>query len=128
MYFWSLQIDTKTNKFFVRISALASKKRSNQKSSVQVNLFQKLLFLHQKVAHWFTSSYTKTTSSEHVVYIHCFFVFVLTFKTIYVHNMFWACSFHVRTGKSMNNLLSYCGLVDARIRGSDKDLPVTESK
>jgi hypothetical protein len=25
----------------------------------------------------------------------------------------------------MNNLLSYCGLVDARIRGSDKDLPVT---
>ena len=24
----------------------------------------------------------------------------------------------------MNNLLSYCGLVDAKIRGSDKDLPV----
>ena len=24
----------------------------------------------------------------------------------------------------MNNLLSYCGLVDARIRGFDKDLPV----
>jgi hypothetical protein len=24
----------------------------------------------------------------------------------------------------MNNLLSYFGLVDARIRGSDKDLPV----
>ena len=24
----------------------------------------------------------------------------------------------------MNNLLSYCGLVDARIRASDKDLPV----
>ena len=24
----------------------------------------------------------------------------------------------------MNNLLSYCGLVDARIRGSEKDLPV----
>ena len=29
----------------------------------------------------------KTTSSEHVVYIDCF-CFVLTFKTIYVHNMF----------------------------------------
>ena len=27
----------------------------------------------------------------------------------------------------MNNLLSYCGLVDARIRASNKDLPVTES-
>ena len=32
MSFWSLQIDQKTNKFFVRISALASKKRSNQKN------------------------------------------------------------------------------------------------
>ena len=32
--------------------------------------------------------YMKTTSSEYVVYINCFFVFVLTFKTIYVHNMF----------------------------------------
>ena len=30
--------------------------------------------------------YKKTTRSEHVVYINCFFV--LTFKTIYVHNMF----------------------------------------
>ena len=29
------------------------------------------------------------------------------------------------TGKSMNNLLSYCGLVDARISASEKDLPVT---
>ena len=25
----------------------------------------------------------------------------------------------------MNNLSSYCGLVDAKIRASDKDLPVT---
>ena len=32
--------------------------------------------------------YMKTTSSEHVVYINCFFVFVLTFKIIHVHNMF----------------------------------------
>ena len=31
--------------------------------------------------------------------------------------MHWACC-------SMNNLLSYCGLVDAKIRASDKDLPV----
>ena len=29
------------------------------------------------------------------------------------------CSFH---GNSMNNLLSYCGLVDARISASEKDL------
>ena len=45
----------------------------------------------------------KTTSAEHVL------------------PMFCACSFH---GNSMNNLLSYCGLIDAKIRASDKDLPV----
>ena len=28
------------------------------------------------------------------------------------------------TGKSMNNILSYCGLVDVKINTSDKDLPV----
>ena len=28
----------------------------------------------------------------------------------------------------MNNLLSYCGLVDAKIRASDKDLPVLLTK
>ena len=28
------------------------------------------------------------------------------------------------TYNSMNNLSSYCGLVDAKIRASDKDLPV----
>ena len=32
--------------------------------------------------------------------------------------MYWTCN-------SMNNLSSYCGLVDAKIRASDKDLPVT---
>jgi hypothetical protein len=36
-------------------------------------------------------------------------------------NMFCACIFH---GNFMNNLLSYCGLIDAKIRASDKDLPV----
>ena len=34
--------------------------------------------------------------------------------------MYWACN-------SMNNLLSYCGSVDAKIRASDKDLPVVNS-
>ena len=34
--------------------------------------------------------------------------------------MYWTCN-------SMNNLLSYCGLVDAKIRASDKDLPVQQS-
>ena len=30
--------------------------------------------------------------------------------------MYWTCN-------SMNNLSSYCGLVDTKIRASDKDLP-----
>ena len=34
-----------------------------------------------------------------------------------------AWNFHV-----LNNLSSYCGLVDARIRVSDKDLPVQMNK
>ena len=33
--------------------------------------------------------------------------------------MYWTCN-------SMNNLSSYCGLVDAKIRGFDKDLPVPQ--
>ena len=48
----------------------------------------------------------KTTSAEHVLLMFC------------------ACSFH---GNFMNNLLSYCGLVDARISASEKDLPVREA-
>ena len=34
------------------------------------------------------------------------------------------CNFHLLNHSSMNNLLSYRGLVDARIRASDKDLSV----
>ena len=32
-------------------------------------------------------------------------------------SMYWTCN-------SMNNMSSYCGLVEAKIRASDKDLPV----
>ena len=43
--------------------------------------------------------------------------------------MFCPCSalvvFMYWTGNSMNNLLSYCGLIDAKIRASHKDLPVS---
>ena len=73
----------------------------------------------------------KITSWEHVVYINWFFV--LIFITIYVHNRFWARSFHHEnfmywTGKSVNNLLSYFGLVDARMRTSNKDLTERNQK
>ena len=44
--------------------------------------------------------------------------------------MYTTCSevvvFIYWTGKSMNNLLSYCGLVDARISASEKKLPVNK--
>ena len=57
-----------------------------------------------------------------------FFVFVLTFRTMYVHNMFSLCSelgiFLYWTCNSMNNLLSYCGLIDPQISASKKDLSV----
>ena len=46
--------------------------------------------------------------------------------------MYTPCSelvvFMHRTGKLMNNLLSYCGLVDVRINASDKYLPVQKFK
>ena len=68
------------------------------------------------------------TSREHVVYINSSECQNKNKKTIYLHNMFSWCSelvvFMYWTGNSMNNLLSYCGLVDARISGSEKDLPV----
>ena len=66
--------------------------------------------------------YMKTTSSEHVVYINCSECqnkkqFVYTTCSELGIFMYW-------TRNSMNNLSSYCGLVDARISASDKDLPV----
>ena len=66
----------------------------------------------------------KTTSSEHVVYIDCFEYqnknkkqFMYTISSELVVFMYW-------NGKAMNNLLSYCGLVDARISASEKYLHV----
>ena len=64
----------------------------------------------------------KTTSSEHVVYINCSECqnkkqFVYTTSSELVVFLNW-------NGKSMNNLLLYCGLVDAKIGASEKKLPV----
>ena len=81
--------------------------------------YDKRLFIELRV------QYMKTTSSVHVVYINCSECqnknkkqFVYTTCTELVVFLYW-------TRNSMNNLSSYCGLVDARIRASDKDLPVT---
>ena len=66
----------------------------------------------------------KNTSSEHVVYKNCFlFLFWHSKQFLYT-----TCSelvfFSYWTRNSMNNLLSYCGLTDARMSTSEKDLPV----
>ena len=70
----------------------------------------------------------RRTWGEHVVNTNCFLFVFLTFKTIYVSTMFSTCSelgiFMYWTGNSMDNVLSYCGLVNARISTSEKDLPV----
>ena len=68
----------------------------------------------------------KIPSSEHVKRKLCTqIVFVFTFRTIYVHNMFLACSelgiFIYRTCNSMNNLWVSWG----KNKSSEKDLPVT---
>ena len=59
------------------------------------------------------------------------------FRTCCVQILFWTskqkqknnfCTQHVLNlyilGNSMNNLLSYCGLTEGRMRASEKDLPV----
>ena len=79
---------------------------------VQVNLCQKLLILHQLIHNMTTDcswnlnyheNYKRRTWAKHIL------------------PMFCACSFD---GNFRNNLLSYCGLIDAEIRASGKDLPV----
>ena len=62
--------------------------------------------------------YMKTTSSEHAVYINCSEK-INNLCTQHVLTLQFSC-----TRNSLNNLSSYCGLVDAKIRASDKDLPV----
>ena len=66
---------------------------------IQVNLCQKHLFLHQ-LTHYMTTdcslNYKFSTwklQGQNMLCAHI--VFVLTFRTICVHNMFWACNFHV---------------------------------
>ena len=72
--------------------------------------------------------YKKTTSSVHFVFTN-WFLFLFWHSEQFLHT---TCSeleiFMYGTGNSMNNLSSYCGPVDARIRASDKDLPVHNKK
>ena len=69
--------------------------------------------------------YKKNTTSEHVVYKHCFlFLFWSSKQCLYttcsqlVFFLYWIQEW-------MNNLSSYCGLTDSRMSASEKDLPVS---
>ena len=75
------------------------------------------LGLCSKVGHrtYFTAPYMKNMLCTKIV------LNVKTKTTICVHNMF---SRYSELTIFMNNLSSYCGIVDAKIRASDKDLPV----
>ena len=80
--------------------------------------YDKILFFESPV------QYMKIPSSEHVVYTNCF-LFLFWYSEQFMYTtcselgivMYW-------TGDSKNNLLPYCGLVDAKIRASDNHLPV----
>ena len=83
--------------------------------------YDKRLFIELQV------QYMKIASSEHVVYINCSecqnqFLYTTCSPLCSELGIFtyWTCN-------SMNNLSSYWGLVDAKIRASDKDLPVIET-
>ena len=69
-----------------------------------------------EIVHWIPP---KNTSLEHVVYkIFCFcFDIQNNICTQLVINLYFSWN-------SMNNLSSYCGLTDSRMRASDTDLPV----
>ena len=88
-----------------------------------------ILTIWRQIFHWITSSIHKNsklrTWGEHEENI-------LRTCCLHVLPLFSPCSelgiFMYWTRKSMNNLLSYCGLVDPRIRASEKVLPVTRCK
>ena len=84
---------------------------------LQVNLFQKPSFLHRLTHNMTRGCLFIYKKVQNMLYkkLFVFLNFVLTFRTILVHNMFWC---------SMYNLSSYCGLTDLRMRASDSDLPV----
>ena len=81
-----------------------SKSKHQAMSIVQVNLFQKFLFLHLLTHNMCTDcSWNYHENNKGRTWAK------------YVLRMYCACSFH---DNSINNLLSYCGLVDGRISTS----------
>jgi hypothetical protein len=90
------------------------------------SLSEALIFssIWRQIVHWITSSVHENcklrTWGEHVVYTNCFCFDIQ--KNLCTQHVFSPCYelgiFMYWTGNSMNNLLSYCGLVDTKIRAS----------
>ena len=73
---------------------------------------EEMIFLSPKKILWDKNkTYTNTSKGQRFELLH---VNLYSGLGIFIY---WTCN-------SMNNLLSYFGLVDAKIRASDKDLPV----
>ena len=99
--------------------------------SEQVNLFQKHSFLNHLIHNMTTDCsliFDFITRKIHVQNMLCTkidFLFLFWHSEQFIYTtcselgifMHWTCN-------SMNNILSYCGLVDAKISASEKDLPV----
>ena len=117
------------SKLFERISILM-RKLSTGKSFSEVLIIASTNPQHGKrLSIELPVQYMKIPSSEHCQKMLCTQI-VLNVKTKTKKKQFiyTTCSelvvFMYWTGKSMNNLLSFCWLVDPRISASDKDLPV----
>ena len=91
------------------------------------------LILHQLThnmttdVHWITSSIHKNSKLQLGKNMLCTEIvsdIQNNLCTQHVLPMFELGIFRYWTCNSMNNLSSYCGLVDAKMRASDKDLPV----
>ena len=95
---------------------------ASEKVTVQVNLCQKHSFLNQ-LTHNMTKDCSLNSLKLQVQNMLCTNI-VLNVKTKTKNNF---CTQHVLNlyfgGDSMNNLSSYCGLTDSKMRASDTDLP-----
>ena len=103
-------------------------------SYIQVNLCQKVIFASTNPQYdnrmfielqiqYLHENYKHKSRLEHVAYTNCFLFwhseqFVYTTCSELGFFLYWTCN-------SMINQLSYCGLVNARINASKKDLPVS---
>ena len=101
------------------------------KVTVQVNLCQKHLFFNQLTHNMTTDCSLIPDFSAKKIQVQDMLCtkIVLNAKTKTKNQfLYTTCSEHVFflywSRKSMNNLLSYCGLNDSRMSASEKDLPV----